>query len=310
MALRIIFMGTPDFAVPTLRAILEAGHELVAVYTQPPRAAGRGMALRKSPVQQAAEQADSPVRTPERLKDREEQDRFSDLNADAAVVVAYGLILPRRILDGTRHGALNLHASLLPRWRGAAPINRAIMAGDKETGVAVMRITEGLDAGPVCLEARVPIGPDQTAGELHDELARRGARLMVHSLSALEKGQLDCRPQAESGVTYAQKIDPAETRIDWSRPAGEVHNLIRGLSPFPGAWFGVEINGKRERIKALRSTLAEGKGTPGTLLYDTLTVACGRGAVRLTEVQRAGKKPMAAEDFLRGVKLRAGAPFG
>ncbi|HEX2446753.1 MAG TPA: methionyl-tRNA formyltransferase [Methyloceanibacter sp.] len=310
MALRIIFMGTPDFAVPTLRAILEAGHELLAVYTQPPRAAGRGMPLRKSPVQQAAEQAGLPVLTPERLKDRKEQDRFSALNADAAVVVAYGLMLPRPILDGTRHGALNLHASLLPRWRGAAPINRAIMAGDKETGVAVMRITEGLDAGPVCLEARVTIGPDQTAGELHDELAQRGARLMVHALSALEKDQLDCRPQAEKGVTYAEKIDPAETHIDWSRPAGEVHNRLRGLSPYPGAWFDVEINGKRERVKALRSTLAEGKGTPGTLLDDTLTVACGKGAVRLTEVQRAGKKPMAAEDFLRGVKLRAGAAFG
>jgi methionyl-tRNA formyltransferase len=173
-----------------------------------------------------------------------------------------------------------------------------------------MRITEGLDAGPVCLEARVTIGPDQTAGELHDELAQRGARLMAHALSALEKDRLDCRPQAENGVTYAEKIDPAETHIDWSRPAGEVHNRLRGLSPYPGAWFEVEINGKRERIKALRSTLAEGKGTPGTLLDDTLTVACGKGAVRLTEVQRAGKKPMAAEDFLRGVKLRAGDAFG
>jgi methionyl-tRNA formyltransferase len=310
MSLRIIFMGTPDFAVPALRAILDAGHEVVAVYTQPPRAAGRGMALRKSPVQLAAEQAGLVVLTPERLRSAEHQERFLALKADAAVVVAYGLILPKAILEATRQGAFNLHASLLPRWRGAAPINRAIMEGDKETGVSIMRISEGLDAGPVCLEARVPIGPDQTAGELHDELALRGARLMVHALAAIEQGKLDCRPQAENGVTYAKKIDPAETRIDWSRPAREVHDLIRGLSPHPGAWFEVEINSKRERIKALRSTLASGSGSPGTLLDERLTVACGEVALRLTEVQRAGKKPMAAEDFLRGVTLPAGTTLG
>ena len=307
LSLRLIFMGTPDFAVPTLRAILDAGHEVAAVYTQPPRAAGRGMALRKSPVQQAAEQAGLNVLTSERLKNPEEQARFASFNADAAVVVAYGLILPKASLDAPRHGALNLHASLLPRWRGAAPINRAIMAGDTETGVAVMRITEGLDAGPVCLEARAPIGPDETASELHDALATRGARLMVQALAALERGELDCRPQAEGGVTYAEKIDPAETRIDWSRPARDVHNLIRGLSSHPGAWFEAELNGKRERIKALRSTLTEGSGAPGALLDDNLTVACGQGAVRLLEVQRAGKRPMHTEDFLRGMKLSSGS---
>jgi methionyl-tRNA formyltransferase len=301
--LRIIFMGTPDFAVPTLRAILDAGHEVVAVYSQPPRAAGRGMALRKSPVQQAAKEAGLTVLTPERLKSAEEQFRFASFDADVAVVVAYGLILPKPILDAPRHGALNLHASLLPRWRGAAPINRAIMAGDAETGISVMRITEGLDAGPVCLEARVPIGANETAGELHDALAIRGARLMVQALAVLERGELDCRPQAEGGVNSAEKIDPAETRIDWSRPAREVHNLIRGLSPYPGAWFEVDLNGKRERIKALRSTLAEDSGAPGALLDENLTIACGQGAVRLVEVQRAGKRPMSAEDFLRGAAL-------
>ena len=305
--MRIIFMGTPDFAVPSLRAVVDAGHEVAAVYTQPPRAAGRGMALRKSPVHEVAEQAGLTVLTPARLKSPEEQERFSALHADAAVVVAYGLILPRPILDGTRHGAFNIHASLLPRWRGAAPINRAIMAGDTETGVSIMRITEGLDAGPVCLEVRMPITVDQTAGELHDELAMRGARLMVHALSALERGQLDCRPQAENGITYAKKIDPAEARIDWSLPARDVHNLIRGLSPHPGASFEVEINGKPERIKALRAALAGGSGTPGTLLDKGLTIACGDGAVRLTEVQRSGKRPMAGDEFLRGAHLSRGA---
>jgi len=310
MRLRIIFMGTPDFAVPTLRAILEAGHEVVAVYSQPPRAAGRGMALRKSPVQQAAEETGLAVLTPERLKSAEEPARFGSLTPDVAVVVAYGLILPKPILDAPKYRALNLHASLLPRWRGAAPINRAIMAGDTETGVAVMRITEGLDAGPVCLEARAPIGADETAGELHDALATRGARLMVHALSALEGGGLDCRPQAEGGVTYAEKIDPAETRIDWSRPAREVHNLIRGLSPYPGAWFEIDLNGKPERIKALRSTLANGSGAPGLALDNKLTIACGEGAVRLVEVQRAAKRPMSADDFLRGATIAHGTVLG
>jgi methionyl-tRNA formyltransferase len=301
--MRIIFMGTPDFAVPALRAVIDAGHEIACVYTQPPRAAGRGMALRQSPVQQVAEQAGIAVLTSERLKNPEEQQRFSAFNADAAVVVAYGLILPKPILDAPRFGCLNLHASLLPRWRGAAPINRAIMAGDSETGVSIMRITEGLDAGPVCLEARVSIGPNETAGDLHDTLATRGARLMVQALSALERGQLDCRAQSEEGATYAEKIAPTDARIDWSCPAREVHNLIRGLSPHPGAWLELELNGRRERIKALRSILTDGNGPPGRVLDDSLTVACGQGAVRLTEVQRAGKRPMSAGDFLRGVTI-------
>jgi len=305
--MRIIFMGTPDFAVPALRAVVDAGHEVAAVYTQPPRAAGRGMALRKSPVHEVAEQAGLTVLTPARLKSPEEQERFSALHADAAVVVAYGLILPRPILDGTRHGAFNIHASLLPRWRGAAPINRAIMAGDSETGVSIMRVTEGLDAGPVCLESRVPIGPDVTAGELHDALATKGAALMVEALAELERGRLDCKPQPDEGLTYAHKLDPAETRIDWRRSARDVHNLIRGLSSHPGAWFEAEVNGKPERIKALRAVLARGSGTPGTLLDERLTIACGEGALRLTEVQRSGKRPMSAEDFLRGAHLSRGA---
>jgi methionyl-tRNA formyltransferase len=308
--MRIIFMGTPDFAVPALRGILEAGHGVAAVYTQPPRAAGRGMALRKSPVQQVAEQAGLTVLTPARLKSAEEQESFSALRADAAVVVAYGLILPRPILEATRHGALNLHASLLPRWRGAAPINRAIMAGDSETGVSIMRITEGLDAGPVCLQERVPIGPNETAGELHDALAATGARLMAEALVKLERGQLACQPQSDEGATYARKIDAAEAHIDWSRSAPEVHDMIRGLSPHPGAWFEIEMNGKRNRVKALHSALAEVSGAPGALLDEHLTVACGEGAVRLTQVQRAGRRPMSVDDFLRGAALSVGTVLG
>jgi methionyl-tRNA formyltransferase len=306
MALRIIFMGTPGFAVPTLRALLDAGHDVAAVYSQPPRAAGRGMAMRQSPVQQAAEQAGLQVRTPERLKSPEQQDRFRALQADAAVVVAYGLILPKAILDGTTRGVFNVHASLLPHWRGAAPINRAIMAGDTETGVSIMRVTEGLDAGPVCLAGRVAIGPDMTAGELHDALAPLGAELMVQALASLEQGKLVCRPQHDEAASYAPKLDPRETHIDWRLPARAVHDGIRGLSPHPGAWFELDLNGKRERIKVLRSTLVPGSGAPGTLIDDGLTVACGEGAVRLAEVQRSGKKPMPADEFLRGVPVRVG----
>ena len=304
--LRIIFMGTPDFAVPTLAAILAAGHEVVAVYTQPPRAAGRGMALRKSAVHEIAESKGITVLTPERLKSAEEQERFSAFNADAAVVVAYGLILPRSILEAPRFGCLNLHASLLPRWRGAAPMQRAIMAGDKETGVSVMRMEEGLDTGPVCLERRLPIDPDVTVEQLHDELSGIGAQSMVQALGELEIGTLDCRPQSADGVTYAKKIDAADARIDWSLSARDVHNLIRGLSPHPGAWFELTLNGKRERIKVLRSKLTEGSGQPGTALDGRLTIACGAKAVRLIEVQRAGKRPMSADDFLRGAKLAPG----
>jgi methionyl-tRNA formyltransferase len=304
--MRVVFMGTPDFAVPTLRAVLEAGHEIAAVYTQPPRPAGRGLAARKSPVHVLAEEKGLEVRTPERLKGDDEQTLLRDLRAEVAVVVAYGMLLPKPILEAPRFGCLNLHASLLPRWRGAAPIQRAILAGDKETGVGIMRIGEGLDTGPVCLEERVSIGPDETAGELHDRLARDGARLMTEALALLTHGSIACREQ-QGQPSYAKKIEPSETRIDWSRPAAEVHNLIRGLSPYPGAWFEVRVGDNKERVRALRTTLVEGEGEPGAVLDDRLTIACGERAVRLLELQRAGKKPMPAADFLRGMPLRQGA---
>jgi methionyl-tRNA formyltransferase len=305
--MRIVFMGTPDFAVPALGALLAAGHEVVGVYTQPPRAAGRGLAARKSPVQVFAESKGLPVHTPASLRSAEEQARFKALNADAGVVVAYGQILPKAILDAPRYGCFNIHASLLPRWRGAAPIQRSLMAGDAETGVAVMRVEEKLDTGTVCLMERTPISPDETAGELHDRLAELGAELMVRALHDLEQGALACWPQHEQGVTYAAKIEPGETRIDWSQPAVEVHDKIRGLSPHPGAWFEVELKGKRERVKALRSTLAEGEGKPGTVLDDQLTIACGKGSVRLLQVQRAGKRPMPVAEFRRGAELPIGS---
>jgi methionyl-tRNA formyltransferase len=309
MPLRIVFMGTPDFAVPTLAEIVGAGHQVVAAYSQPARAAGRGMAERKSPVQTFAEAAGIPVLTPANFKAEADKATFTAHAADAAVVVAYGLLLPAAILDAPRSGCFNLHASKLPRWRGAAPIQRAIMAGDTETAVMVMRMEQGLDTGPVCLGEPVLIGADETAGELHDVLAQRGASLMVRALSALERGSLDCTPQAGDGVTYAKKIDKAEARIDFGADAGRVHNLIRGLSPFPGAWFEAGADGKRERFKVLRSALADGRGTPGTVLDDQLTIACGSGAVRLIELQRAGKKPMPAAEVLRGFPLPPGTPL-
>ncbi len=304
--MRIVFMGTPDFAVPALQALRKAGHEVVAVYTQPPRAAGRGMALRKSPVHEAAEAAGLEVRVPESLKGEAEQKRFADIEADAAVVVAYGLILPKPVLEAAKQGIFNIHASLLPRWRGAAPINRAIMAGDAVTGVAIMRVTEGLDAGPVCLMERVEIGPTMTAGELHDVLAQRGAESMVAALTKLEDGALDCQAQGDADVTYAAKLDNTETRIAWTLPAQEVHDHIRGLAPYPGAWFELKQGGKSERVKVLGSVLAEGNGVAGTLLDERLTVACGKGAVRLTRVQRAGRKATTGEAFLRGVDMSLG----
>lgn len=310
MSLRIVFMGTPEFAVPTLVEILAAGHDVVAVYTQPPRPAGRGMDERKSPVHLQAEQSGIPVFTPTSLKGATEQEVFRSHNADVGVVVAYGLILPKPILEAPAYGCLNLHASALPRWRGAAPIQRAIMAGDTETAVMVMRMDEGLDTGPICLAERVPIGSNTTAGELHDELARVGASLMVRALAALERGSLDATPQPDTGVTYAAKIDKAEARIDFSRPAAQVHNLIRGLSPYPGAWFEAGPAGRRERIKVLCSELVEGSGAPGTILDDKLTVACGEGAVRLVLLQRAGRKPMPADEFLRGFELAPGTQLG
>ncbi|RFC69599.1 MULTISPECIES: methionyl-tRNA formyltransferase [Mesorhizobium] len=303
--MRVIFMGTPEFSVPTLRAIADAGHKIVAVYTQPPRPAGRrGLETVPSPVQQEADRRGFAVHTPMSLKDLTAQNAFRALAADVAVVVAYGLLLPEPILNGTRLGCYNGHASLLPRWRGAAPIQRAIMAGDKETGMMIMKMDRGLDTGPVALSERVQIGADMTAGELHDQLMTVGAELMVRALSKLEDGALALTPQAQDGVLYASKIEKGETRIQWSNPAAEVHNHIRGLSSFPGAWY--EAGAKAERVKVLRSTQAEGSGEPGMLLDDDLTVACGRGAVRLVEVQKAGGKPMPAQEFLRGAQLKKG----
>ena len=310
MTLRIVFMGTPDFSVPTLAEVLGAGHAVVAAYTQPSRPAGRGMAERLSPVARFAANAGIPVKSPTSLKREPEQREFASLNADAAVVVAYGLLLPRPVLAAPRLGCFNLHASVLPRWRGAAPIQRAIMAGDAETAVMVMRMEEGLDTGPVCLAEPVAIGPEATAGELHDELARRGASLMVRALGGLERGLLECTPQPGEGATYAAKIDKAEAHIDFTRAAREVHNLIRGLSPFPGAWFEATAAGKVERVKVLRAGLADGGGVPGEVLDDALTVACGSGAVRLLELQRAGKRPMGAAEFLRGFPLARGVVLG
>jgi methionyl-tRNA formyltransferase len=297
--MRIIFMGTPEFSVPALTEIVSAGHEVVAVYTRAPKPAGRGQAERKSPVHEAADGFGIPVFTPRSLKQAPEQEVFASHDADVAIVVAYGLILPKPVLEAPRLGCLNLHGSLLPRWRGAAPIQRAVMAGDARTGVMVMQMDEGLDTGAVGLIEEMPIGPDMTAGELHDKMMMVGADLMGRALAALERGSLHFTPQPEAGVTYAAKIDKAEARIDWSKPAHEVHNLIRGLSPFPGAWFEMELNGKRTRVKALRSTLASAQGTPGTILPD-LTIACGTGAVRLSSVQREGKGAMDAATFLRG----------
>lgn len=307
MALRVIFMGTPEFSAATLRALVEAGHEIAAVYSQPPRPAGRrGLELTKSPVQLAAEEIGIEVRAPRSLKGDDEQEAFRALKADVAVVVAYGLLLPKPILEGTRLGAYNGHASLLPRWRGAAPIQRAIMAGDAETGMMVMKMDEGLDTGPVAMTKSVAITPDMTAGELHDALMASGAALMVEALAALEKGELALTPQAEEGATYAKKISKEETRIDWSRPAAEVHNHIRGLSPFPGAWCEMAAGGKAGRVKLLRSSLASGEGRPGEVLDDQLAIACGEGAVRLVELQRAGARALDAQSFLRGAKLGKG----
>ena len=307
MSLRIIFMGTPEFSVPTLRALVDAGHTILAVYTQPPRPGGRrGLDLQKSPVQQAAELLGLPVFTPVNFKDPEERERFAAHKADVAVVVAYGLLLPEAILNGTRYGCYNGHASLLPRWRGAAPIQRAIMAGDEKTGMMVMKMDKGLDTGAVAITSEVAIGDSMTSGELHDRLMLTGARAMAEAMVKLEMDDLPLTPQPEEGVLYASKIDKAETRIDFSRDAADVHNHIRGLAPFPGAWFELEFGGKPERVKVLGSERAEGSGAAGELLSDDLVVACGTGAVRLTKLQKAGGKPLAAADFLRGTPLAKG----
>jgi methionyl-tRNA formyltransferase len=307
MPLKLVFMGTPEFSVPCLDALASAGHEIAAVYSQPPRPAGRGMADRKSPVHQRAEALGIPVLTPKSLKGADEQAAFRALGADAAVVVAYGLLLPKAILDAPRSGCFNVHASALPRWRGAAPIHRAIMAGDAETAVMVMKMEEGLDTGPVCATARVAIGPRTTTGQLHDELAEAGAALIVSALAELEAGRLTAVPQPQDGILYAAKIDKAEARIDFSRDAAAVHNHIRGLSPFPGAWFeAAGPTGAVERVKVLRCEPAQRCGAPGAVLDDSLTIGCGSGAVRLIEVQRAGKRPMLVGEFLRGFPLAAG----
>ena len=307
MPLRIIFMGTPDFSVPVLKALHNAGHEIVAVYSQPPRPAGRrGLELKAPPVHEAAEALGIEVRTPVNFKAEEDREAFRALNADVAVVVAYGLLLPKAILEGTRLGCYNGHASLLPRWRGAAPIQRAIMAGDAETGMMVMKMDVGLDTGPVALTARVAIGETMTAGELHDALSEAGAALMVEAMGKLEAGDLPLTPQPEEGVVYAAKISKEETHIDFSKPARDVHNHIRGLSPFPGAWFEAEIGGKPERIKVLASALADGSGAPATVIGEDATIACGSGAVRLVRLQKAGGKPLPATEFLRGTPLPTG----
>ena len=304
MALRLVFMGTPDFAVPTLLELVGGGHEVVAVYTRAPQPAGRGMALKPSPVAREAARFSLPVLTPKTLKDADAAAAMHAHGADAAVVVAYGLILPKPILDAFPLGCFNLHASLLPRWRGAAPIHRAVMAGDGETGVMVMKMDQGLDTGAIAMAERMPIGPDATTGELHDELARRGAKLMLVALGALERGSLTLTPQAAAGATYADKIDKSETRIDWIKPWRAVHNHCRGLSPFPGAWFDLAGAG---RVKVLRTTKGSGAGGPGVVLDDKLTIACGDGAVQLVELQRAGRQPMNADEFLRGTPVARGS---
>jgi len=300
--MRLIFMGTPDFAVPTLIELAARGHDIAAVYTRAPKPAGRGMDMQITPVEREARQLALTVYTPTTLKDGEVQDIFRAYNADVAVVVAYGLILPGPVLEAPRLGCFNVHASLLPRWRGAAPINRAIMAGDPDSGVTIMKMDEGLDTGAMAMAERQPIGADMTAGELHDALSRLGADLMQRVLAAADRGSLHLTPQPQAGVTYAEKISKNETRIDWEKPWKHVHDHIRGLSPFPGAWF--ELDGVR--VKVLRSTRGESSGPPGILLDNKLTVACGRGAVRLVQVQRAGKHPMNADEFLRGTPVKAG----
>ncbi|MEM1365692.1 MAG: methionyl-tRNA formyltransferase [Pseudomonadota bacterium] len=307
MTLRVIFMGTPDFSVPTLKALHGAGHELVAVYTQPPRAGGRrGLEQVPSPVHKAADELGLPIRTPLNFKKEEDREALNALNADVAVVVAYGLLLPQAVLDALRLGCLNGHGSKLPRWRGAAPIQRAIMAGDENTAIQIMKMEAGLDTGPVALSHEIAIGPNMVAGELHDEMSVACAGLMVEALAIMEAGALHFTPQAQDGVTYARKIEKSETRINWHQPTADVHNHIRGLSPFPGAWCEMEISGKPQRVKVLRCELTDGSGEPGTVLDDALTIACAQGAVRLVEIQRAGKSAGQAAEFLRGTPIAAG----
>ena len=304
MPLRLIFMGTPEFSVPTLLELVAHGHEIAAVYTRAAKPAGRGMKLQLSAVEVEARRLGIPVETPTTLKTPEALEKFRAHDVDAAVVVAYGMILPKTILDAPKLGCFNLHASLLPRWRGAAPINRAIMAGDSETGVMVMKMDAGLDTGDVAMAERMPLTDAMTAADLHDALARLGGDLMVRAIGALERDKLQLTKQSDDGVTYAAKIDKAEARIDWNKPARAVLRHIHGLSPFPGAWCEMPIDGEQVRVKILRCAMADGSGAPGELLDDRLTVACSEGALRILELQRAGKSPMKAEEFLRGTPLK------
>ena len=307
MSLRLIFMGTPEFAVPTLLELVAHGHEIAAVYTRAAKPAGRGMKLQLSPVEQEARRLGIAAVTPATLKTAEALGEFRGYHADAAVVVAYGMILPQAILDAPKLGCFNLHASLLPRWRGAAPINRAIMAGDAETGVMVMKMDAGLDTGDVAMVERLAITDAMTASDLHNALAPLGGDLMARAMGALERGMLQLTPQSGAGVTYAAKIDKAEARIDWTRPARAVLRHIHGLSPFPGAWCEISIEAEPARVKILRCEIADGAGASGDVLDDHLTVACGDRAIRILELQRAGGRPMKAEEFLHGTPLKAGA---
>lgn len=307
MSLRVVFMGTPEFAVPTLAEIVGQGHDVVAVYTRPPAAAGRGLELRPSPVHRMADQFGLTVFNPTTLRTEEASATFRDHEADVAVVVAYGMLLPRAILDAPALGCLNLHASLLPRWRGAAPIQRAIMAGDAESGIAVMMMEEGLDTGPVGMVERVAITPDMSAGDLHDRMMVLGADLMVRALAAFSRGALGFTPQSEQGVTYAHKLRNEDSLMDWTQSARALHDHVRGLSPFPTAYFLADFGKGVERVKVLRTRVEEGQGAPGTVLDDQALVACGSGALRLLQVQRPGKAPVTGAEFLRGVRLGPGA---
>ncbi|MBS0529031.1 MAG: methionyl-tRNA formyltransferase [Proteobacteria bacterium] len=304
MPLRLIFMGTPEFAVPTLLQLAAHGHEIAAVYTREAKPSGRGMKVQPTPVAREAQRLGVPVLTPKTLKTTEALDEFRSHGADAAVVVAYGMILPQAVLEAVPLGCFNLHGSLLPRWRGAAPINRAIMAGDTESGVMVMKMDAGLDTGDVAMAERIAVTDAMTASDLHDALAPLGADLMVRAMGALSRGGLQLTRQAEEGVTYAAKIDKAEAKIDWNKPARAVLRHIHGLSPFPGAWCEMPIDGEQLRVKILRCELTDGSGVPGDLLDDQLTIACGEGAIRVLELQRAGKPPMKAAAFLNGTLLK------
>lgn len=306
MPLRIIFMGTPDYSVPTLSALIAAGHEVVAVYSQPPRRSGRGMAEKMSPVHEKAAALNIPVFTPLSLKGEDEQLKFIAHHVDLAVVVAYGLILPKQILDAPRLGCINAHASLLPRWRGAAPIQRAIEAGDTQTGVMIMQMEEGLDTGPVMMSKETPITPDMTAGELHDVLAEISGQLMVSAIDELTSGSAKLTTQREEGITYAKKLAKSESRINWNKSAINVHNHIRAMSPFPGGWCEMDLGGKLVRVKILISEIAEGKGAPGEVLDDQLTIACGEAAIRPVRLQKAGKQPCDLDEFLRGNEVKTG----